>query len=192
MASNTRAVSGALTERVSLMTWLTVAVETPARSATLRIVATLLSSARRRAVNVYALRGRGIISADFPRVNDRARARLLREIPPFQPGAESIQPRKEHALRDICLVELVAHFPLQIRRDDDPTKSRRAFEEPGIEERSRTRHEGEERELVHDPGVQRRGLQEDDKLAREAIQLLERLCRVLEKLGGEDIGAFRV
>src|SRR5215212_2798325 len=103
MAFSTRAVSGALTERVSLMTWLTVAVETPARCATLRIVATRLSFARRRAVNVYALSDRGIISAAFPSVNDRARARLLGEIVPFQPGAEPIQPWKEHALRDICL-----------------------------------------------------------------------------------------
>src|SRR5215204_2614645 len=153
MAFNTRAVSGALTARVSLMTWLTVAVETPARCATLRIVATRLSFVSRRTVNDYDLGGRGIISAGVPSVNDRARVRLFREIVSFQPGTESIQPRKQHALRNICLVELVAHFPLQARRDDDPTKGRRTLEQPGIEERARTRHEGEERELVHDTRV---------------------------------------
>src|SRR5918997_1167845 len=120
MAVNTRAVNGALTARVSLMTWLTVAVETPARSATLRIVATRLSSACRRTVNDYNPGGRGIVSVGILPVNGRARVRLLREIVPFQPGTESIQSRKQHTLRDICLIELVAHFPLQARRDDDP------------------------------------------------------------------------
>src|SRR5688500_9545405 len=53
MASSTRAVVGALTTRVSLMTWLTVAVETPARSATDRIVATRAPPARPCLVIVY-------------------------------------------------------------------------------------------------------------------------------------------
>src|SRR5688572_21367332 len=53
MASRTRAAVVALTTRVSLMTWLTVAVETPARSATVRIVATRAPLALRRAVIVY-------------------------------------------------------------------------------------------------------------------------------------------
>src|SRR3989304_3942756 len=38
-----------------------------------------------------------------------------------EPGAEAVQRWEEHALRDVRLVETVAHFPLQLRGDEDAT-----------------------------------------------------------------------
>jgi hypothetical protein len=46
---------------------------------------------------------------------------------------EAVEPGKEDTLGDVRLVELVAHLPFQLRRDDEPSHELRPSLQPLVE-----------------------------------------------------------
>src|SRR6185436_5287373 len=94
----------------------------------------------------------------------------------LQPSTEPVESRKQRAFGDVCLIQFVAHFPLQLSRYYHPTAQGRMFLEPVIKPRRGVRHEREQRELIQDACVERWRLQEKNEwLARERVKRLERL-----------------
>src|ERR1035437_5897535 len=99
------------------------------------------------------------------RVNSRER---LGTVMAFQPTAQSVKPRKKELLRDVGLVALVAHFPLDAGWDDDvPAQAQTlALQQPLVERPGCTRCEREECRLVDDTLIERRGLEEHHEVVR--------------------------
>src|SRR5437773_1442475 len=89
-----------------------------------------------------------------------ARGRFWRVIA-LEPAAQAVEPWKKGAFVDVGLIELVAHFPLQLSRDDHAAVQVRMVLEPRIEPRRRIGHEGKQRELVEDPRIERGRLDEE-------------------------------
>ena len=52
-----------------------------------------------------------------------------RRVIPFKPTAQTVQPRKQNPLGYVRLIQLVAHFPLQLRGDDYFTAQFRVLRE---------------------------------------------------------------
>jgi len=86
-----------------------------------------------------------------------------RQIVPRQPAAQSVEIGEEHAFVDVGLIQLVANFPFERRRDDDTTAEVRVPLQPVVHGRRRTRHQREQRELIQDASIDRRRLEKHQK-----------------------------
>src|SRR5690349_2552059 len=86
-----------------------------------------------------------------------------RQIVPRQPAAQSVEIGEEHAFVDVGLIQLVANFPFERRRDDDTTAEVRVALQPVVHGRRRTRHQREQRELIQDASIDRRRLEKHQK-----------------------------
>src|SRR6267142_4016242 len=85
----------------------------------------------------------------------------FRRVIALEPPAQSIETWEQGPLVDIGLIELVAHFPLQLSGNNDAAAQVRVRLEPRVEARGGIRHQREERELVQDARVERRWLDEE-------------------------------
>src|SRR5687768_9757797 len=61
-----------------------------------------------------------------------------REIP-LQPLRQAIESGEQHALGDVGLIELVAHFPLQLRGNDDAAMHGLSLRQETLERHGRVR-----------------------------------------------------
>jgi len=69
---------------------------------------------------------------------------------PSEPPTQSIQPREQHTLGDIRLIQLVADLPFQLGGDDDAAIEIRPLFQPVVKCRFRITHQREQRELIND------------------------------------------
>jgi hypothetical protein len=73
-----------------------------------------------------------------------------RAVIALEHATQPVQTGEQHALGDVRLVELVAHFPFQLRRDDDLVRQGAVRADPVVHLRRRAAHQREERVLVDD------------------------------------------
>ena len=76
---------------------------------------------------------------------------LSRAVVAPKPFAESIETGIDQALRQVHLIEFIAHLPLEIMRDDDPLHTVHVICNPLVQLSGRIGQHGEQGELIDDP-----------------------------------------
>ncbi len=107
----------------------------------------------------------------------------------LEPAAEAVQAGEEHPLVDVGLVQLVAHLPLQSRRNDNLAGDAGVGAEPVVQHQARVGHDRTEGVLVDDAVVNGGGLEEDQHLlAVQGIQFVQGVDHVRQQFNGQHVG----
>src|SRR4030095_10480922 len=94
---------------------------------------------------------------------------MPRRIPSLQPLAQTVQSGEENTLGEVQLIKLVSYFPFQVLGNRDlAIDFGTAFclaAQPIVQLGGGTRHERKKRYLIHNSLIQRRRLEEENKIS---------------------------